>query len=104
MRDSLVLCSLELHTVTEDWTLTEDEEAADIGSPQGRFGDPQPAAARGDDGSAARGEDASASRYDEGSAVRGDDDAAAPDDDGSAVRSDDDGSASRGEVCATARD
>ncbi len=120
MRYSLVLCSLELHTVTEDSTITGDEEASDIGSPQGRFGDPQPAAAHGDDGSAARGEDgsaargddASASRDDEGSAVRGDDDAAARDDDGSAargddgsaVRGDDDGSASHGEVCATTRD
>ncbi len=71
-----------------------DEEAADINSPQGMFGDNQPAAARGEDGSAARGEDdaatrgddAAAARDDEGSVARGDDDAAAHGEDGSITR------------------
>ncbi len=74
---------LQPRTVTESKTHTEDritdEEAADISSPQGRFGDPQPeddAAARDDDGFAARGDDAAAARDDEGSVARGDDDAA----------------------------
>ncbi len=57
--------------VTEDSTRTEDE-AAEIGSPQGRFGDPQPAAARDDDGSVARGDDDATVRGSpESAAVRG---------------------------------
>ncbi len=58
--------------ITEDWTKT-DEEAADIDSPQGRSGDPQPAAARGDDGSTARGDEDAAARGEDGSAARGED-------------------------------
>ncbi len=48
-----------------------------MGSPQGRFGDPQPAAAR---------DDAAAARDDEGSVARSDDDAAAHSEDGSTTR------------------
>ncbi len=70
--------------MTEDSTKT-DEEAADIDSPQGSSGDPQPVAARGNDGSAARGDDAAATRDDEGSVARGDD-AAAHGEDGSTTR------------------
>ncbi len=68
--------------MTEDRTVTEDEEA-DFGSPQGWSGDHQPAAARSDDGPAARGDDDAAARNDDGSAARGDDGAAAHNDDGS---------------------
>ncbi len=75
----------ESKTDTEDRT-TRDEEAADVSSPQGRFGDPQPAAARGEDGSAARGDDDAAARDDDGFATRGDDDAAAHGKDGSTTR------------------
>ncbi len=71
--------------MTEDSTKT-DEEAADIDSPQGSSGDPQPAAARGDDGSAARGDDAAAAHDDEGSVAHSDDDAAAHGEDGSTTR------------------
>ncbi len=53
--------------MTEDSTKT-DEEAADIDSPQGSSGDPQPAAARGDDGSTARGNKGSVARGDVASA------------------------------------
>ncbi len=84
-------------TLTETQTHTEDritdEEAADISSPQGRFGDPQPAAARGEDGSATRGDDDAAARDDDGFAARGDDAAAACDDEGSVARGDDDAAA-----------
>ncbi len=82
----------ETQTDTEDRT-NRDEEAADISFPQGRFGDPQPAAARGEDGSAARGDDDAAACDDDGFAARGDDATAARDDEGSVARGDDDAAA-----------
>ncbi len=50
---------------------TDYEEAADFGSPHGRSGDPQPAAARGEVCATARGDDSSAASGDDDSA-RGD--------------------------------